>query len=211
MKIVLISDTHCQLDKVEVPEGDVLIHSGDLTFSGSVHETAAELTKLANLYNKFNKIILIDGNHDWLGEKHPHMMKSLCEERNLIYLHDSGINIDGINFYGSPYQPAFCNWAFNLPRGEKLKAKWALIPDNTNVLITHGPPAGILDQCPDGESVGCEELYKRVMELKELKLHTMGHIHFSYGRLCFNNITFVNSSICTESYHPTNKPIVFEL
>lgn len=206
-----MSDTHRQLDKVEVPEGDILVHSGDFTFNGTVKETAEELTKLANLYNKFNKIILIDGNHDWLGEKHPHMMKSLCEERDLIYLHDSGINIDGVNFYGSPYQPAFCDWAFNLPRGEKLREKWALIPDNTNVLITHGPPAGILDATPYGEAVGCEDLYRRVVQLKELKLHVFGHIHHSYGMLLFDGITFVNASTCTEQYKPTNKPIVIEL
>lgn len=210
MIVVLISDTHCQLEKVDVPEGDVLIHSGDLTYRGSVKETAEEIDKLALNFNKFKHIITIDGNHDWLGEKNQSVMAHLCNNRGVTYLNHSSVTIDGVNFFGSPYQPEFCDWAFNLPRGEKLREKWALIPDNTNVLITHGPPAGILDQCPDGFRAGCEDLYKRVMQLKDLKLHTFGHIHLGYGKLVLGDITFVNASTCTESYKPTNKPIVID-
>lgn len=191
-----------------MPEGDVLVHSGDLTYRGTVTEISNELFKLARLSEKFRYTLLISGNHDWLGEYNPSLMAQLCKDNGITYLDDSGICIDGVNFYGSPYQPEFCEWAFNLPRGEKLKQKWALIPDDTHVLITHGPPAGILDKTPYGEAVGCEDLYRRTKELTNLKLHVFGHIHDGYGQLILGETTFVNASTCTEQYKPTNKPIV---
>lgn len=128
--------------------------------------------------------------------------------------------IDGVKFWGSPWQPEFCNWAFNLSRGIKLKEKWDLIPADTNVLITHGPPMGILDNVTkfnghtgelEIQHVGCVDLYNRVMELKSLQLHVFGHLHDGYGKQKINKTIFVNASICTEEYKPTNAPIVVEL
>lgn len=207
-KIVMISDTHCQLDKVVIPDGDILLHSGDLTYRGTVQETEKELFELSKYRDKFKHIILVEGNHDWLGIHNPSLFEQMCKDNGITLLNDSGITIDGLNFYGSPFQPEFFAWAYNLPRGEPLKLKWSHIPDNTNVLITHGPPAGILDEvpCPKGSHVGCEDLYNRIQDLKELKLHVFGHIHHSYGSTRIGNTTFVNASVCTEKYKPTNKP-----
>jgi Icc-related predicted phosphoesterase len=211
MKFVLISDTHCQLEKMIIPDGDILIHAGDLTYRGSVEQTSAELRKLSLLTERFKQVIVIDGNHDWLGEKNPSLMESLCKDNGLTYLKDSSVTIDGINIYGSPFQPEFCSWAFNLPRGEALQKVWAKIPDDTHVLVTHGPPRGILDLCPDKFRAGCDDLLKRINELEQLKLHVFGHIHLSYGQLKVGDVTFVNASICDEGYYPVNKPIVFDI
>ena len=125
------------------------------------------------------------------------------------YLQDSEVTIDGIKFYGSPWQPEFYNWAFNLPRGEKLAQKWAEIPDNTDVLITHGPAYGILDYAPMGGHVGCEELYKRISDIKP-KIHVCGHIHNSYGQKTIDGIEFLNASVLNDRYEYAHKPIVVD-
>ncbi len=210
MKLVFISDTHCQIDKITLPEGDVLVHAGDHSYRGTLSEMAKSLKLLAEKGKDFKHIVLIDGNHDWLGQRDPNTMKQLCDDNGLIYLKDSSVIIEGKIFFGAPWQPEFCSWAFNLPRGEALAEKWALIPDKVDVLITHGPVQGILDLCPDGCKVGCEELYKRVMQVRP-EIHVCGHIHNSYGIKHFMGITFVNASICDEMYMPINKPIIIEI
>lgn len=220
MKIVAISDTHCQVSKVELPDGDTLIHAGDLTYRGSVQEITKELDDLEEKAQNFRNIVVIDGNHDWLGQYNEDLMRKLCGDRKIIYLRDSFEIVDGIKIYGSPWQPEFCNWAFNLPRGAALKAKWDLIPQDTDVLVTHGPPHGILDgverwngkSCGwDIEHVGCEELYKKVMSIPTLKLHIFGHIHCGQGDIKVGNTTFINASICTEQYKPTNSPYIVNI
>ena len=80
MKLICISDTHCQLENVKVPEGDILLHSGDLTYRGNVQEISAELKKFKPHVDAFKKVIVIDGNHDWLGERNFALMKQMCEE-----------------------------------------------------------------------------------------------------------------------------------
>jgi Icc-related predicted phosphoesterase len=209
MNFVCISDTHCQVDQVALPEGDVLLHSGDLTYRGDVVEIHKELVALKKKAANFKHIVIIAGNHDWLGERNPALMKTLCEAQGITYLHDSFVVIDGIKIYGSPYQPEFCDWAFNLPRGEPLKEKWALIPDDTDVLITHGPPHQILDEVPfpRGFRAGCEDLRARVDQLPNLQLHVFGHLHMNHGSIKVGNTTFINASTCTERYKPINKPI----
>lgn len=210
MKLVLISDTHCKMNKIDLPEGDIMVHAGDHSFRGTVHEMSDAMKFLAKKGKNFNKIITIAGNHDWLGEKDPLLMKQICEDNGVTYLQDSWTVIDDKVFYGSPWQPEFCNWAFNVRRGAAIAKKWALIPDKVDVLITHGPVYGILDNCPDGSRVGCEELYKRVMQVRP-EVHVFGHIHNAYGVQQFDGITFVNASICDEQYMPINKPIVIEI
>ncbi len=126
------------------------------------------------------------------------------------YLRDGAVTIEGVAFYGSPWQPAFLGWAFNLDRGEALAAKWRAIPDDTDVLITHGPPAGIGDLCSNGDHAGCSDLLARVREVKP-RYHLFGHIHEGYGVYPEGETTFVNASICTASYQPTQAPIVVDL
>jgi Icc-related predicted phosphoesterase len=216
MKIVCISDTHTQLDKVNIPDGDILIHAGDLTYRGNVQEISKELFELYKYKNKFDKIIVCAGNHDWLAEKSPQLMKDMCDNFGITYLSDSGTEVKGIKFWGSPWQIEFNDWAFNLPSGQPLKEKWDLIPDDTDVLITHSPPLSILDYIEEfnprsgvmsTRHLGCIDLYERIQKLNNLKLHVFGHIHFSHGSNKIENVTFVNASVCTEQYKPINLPI----
>ena len=129
---------------------------------------------------------------------------------NCKYLQDEGCKIEGFHFWGSPWQPEFGRWAFNLPRGEKLREKWDEIPDNTDVLITHSPPYGIKDLVVTGKHEGCEELLKVVFRIKP-KLHIFGHIHEDYGKQVEQGITFVNASICNFDYESLNNPIVVDI
>lgn len=210
IKVVCISDTHCRLRNVTIPEGDILIHAGDLTFQGNVTEISQELRELERIAKNFKAVFYIAGNHDWLGEYNSSLLRQMCKDVGVTYLQDEWAVHEGLVIYGSPWQPEFCDWAFNLPRGEKLAEKWAQIPDKVDILITHGPPAGILDKTPYGESVGCKDLFERVIKVKP-QLHVFGHIHHNYGIYHFDGITFVNASTCTERYKPTNEPIVIEL
>ncbi len=156
--------------------------------------------------------IFVAGNHDWLFETSSQFARTLLDS-SIHYLQDSSVEIENLKIYGSPYQPRFFDWAFNLMRGAELAEKWKLIPDETDVLITHGPPFGILDEVPRQyfiENTGCEELRKRVETIKP-KLHIFGHIHCGYGTTEKFGVKFANASNCDESYEPTNAPLVIDL
>jgi Icc-related predicted phosphoesterase len=116
----------------------------------------------------------------------------------------------GYNIFGSPYTPIFHNWAFMLsPEG--LKAKWKEIPDNTDILITHGPPKDVLDKCITGINAGCEFLREEVLNRVKPKYHIFGHIHETYGIEKIDDTTFINASNVNLAYKTANLPIVFEL
>lgn len=123
------------------------------------------------------------------------------------------MTIEGIKLWGSPWQPWFFDWAFNLQRGPEIARKWDLIPDDIHVLATHGPPHGVLDKTSrrPPQSVGCEALLERVAALPVLKLHVFGHIHEGYGTLVRGGCTFVNASICDVRYSPVNSPVTLDL
>jgi len=208
MRIVCISDTHSRHDHMEVPPGDILIHAGDSTMVGRVEEIIKFNHWLGRLPHPHK--ILIAGNHDWLFETEPALAESLIT--NAHYLRDSSVEIEGLKFYGSPWQPRFMHWAFNLSRGEEIKGKWDLIPADTDVLITHGPPHGFLDLVPRDssgsyENAGCEELLLAVMRVRP-RLHVFGHIHEGYGVSRESGITFVNACVCDASYRPMNQAVV---
>lgn len=205
-KVVLISDTHNQLDKMTIPEGDILIHAGDFTNQGTIAEISKFNSHLGKLSHRHK--VLIAGNHDRLFETQPSLARSLIT--NATYLEDSWTVVEGLVIFGSPWQPEFNNWAFNLPRGEKLAEKWANIPENADIVITHGPPSRFGDTCPDGFKAGCVDLLTRLLEVRP-KLHVSGHIHGGYGIRQWDGMTFVNASSCDEKYRPINEPIVIEL
>ena len=206
-RIVCLSDTHNCNEEIDVPDGDLLIHSGDATISGTTLEVQRFIDWYSSLPHRSK--ILIAGNHDWAFQLQPEAAVAAIPE-NVIYLRDSSTEIDGLKIYGSPWQPRFFDWAFNLDRGPEMAEKWKLIPDDTDILITHGPPNGILDRTPAGDNAGCEELRKRVEKIRP-KLHVFGHIHMGYGRTHRFGVTFVNACICDEAYRPSNPPIVIDL
>jgi Icc-related predicted phosphoesterase len=114
-----------------------------------------------------------------------------------------------VKIYGSPWQPEFYDWAFNLPRGKKLAEKWSKIPDGLDILITHGPAHKMVDHTIQGLNVGCEDLFNRIMEVQP-KIHVCGHIHWAYGQKSFHGVEFLNASVLNERYQYENKPIVIE-
>jgi predicted phosphohydrolase len=207
LRLVCMSDTHFPPHSIQVPEGDVLIVAGDVCLRGHDYELQLFDRFLGRLPHRHK--LLVAGNHDWvLADAGREAAQSLV--KNAIYLQDSGVDIGGVEFWGSPWQPEFYDWAFNLPRGQALAEVWAQVPEDTDVLITHSPPFGILDQVPSGEHVGCEELLKALQRIRP-RAHIFGHIHEGYGVLQQNGTTFINASICDERYRPINEPIVIDL
>ena len=231
MRIVCISDTHDLHHKMKhpLPKGDVLIHAGDVSNIGEQPDVTRFIHWFMNIEGYDSKIF-IAGNHDFAFERvnEPHhkgdfeWFKNLINEENLsqsnvTYLEDNFIIIESpefsrpIKIYGSPWQPEFYNWAFNLPRGgNEMFEKWNMIPDDTDVLITHGPAENVRDFVPNGQIVGCGMLRHRIETIRPA-LHVCGHIHHAYGASLINDIMYVNASICTEKYVPSNKPIVIDL
>lgn len=235
IRFVFLSDTHSLVEKLEnfVPHGDVLLHTGDFTSVGLPEAIQKFDTFLAQLPHKVK--VVIAGNHDntldpemvanrdllrlkFMIQKHN--FEDVLEElgvkssrellKHCIYLMDSSIEICGIKIYGSPWQPEFCSWAFNLPRGEACLKKWDLIPEDTDILMTHGPPLGHGDLCRNRLRAGCVELLTTVQTRVKPKYHLFGHIHEGYGITTDEKTIFINGSNCTINYKPKNKPIVFD-
>ncbi len=211
MKIVCISDTHSMHDSIKnLPDGDVLIHAGDFTGKGDP-DRVREFDEWLGKQPHKTKIV-VPGNHELTFQHNPDSVHGLITNAHLLI--DRSLVIDGVKFYGSPWQPFFHNWAYNISLRARLKQIWEMIPDDTQVLITHCPPHSILDCVPQYDKgdqfVGCKDLYERVIELKP-ELHVFGHIHESYGTKVLNGTTFLNASICDGRYRPVNKPLVYEI
>ena len=213
MKLVCISDTHFRHLQMEpIPDGDVLIHAGDSLGHGQPYELEEFLEWFSELPH--HDKILISGNHDWIFERQPGWAAKKCDDYGVIYLNDSGIDIEGVKFWGSPVQPEFCNWAFNRMRGPDIDRHWQLIPEDTDVLITHGPPFEILDDTYMTRGpVGCGDLRKHVFERVRPKVHIFGHIHEGHGMVEEDGITFINAAQINDYYSFADgfKPIVYEV
>ena len=208
MKVIVISDTHGHHKKQDMPQGDLLIHCGDITLTGTKNETIDFLDWFLDQDYRYK--ILIAGNHDYFLEENPGFLSDAYNGK-FYYLFDSGVEIEGIKFWGSPYTPEYKNMAFNLQRREKLQKHWQKIPKNVDVLITHGPPQCILDKTVDGENVGCEALLKRVHEIKP-QFHLFGHVHEALGNFSNGDTRFINASLTNKAKGLQNmKPFTFEV
>lgn len=130
---------------------------------------------------------------------------------NCTYLQDELIEIYGLKIYGTPWQPEFCKWAFNVPRGKDCLDKWDLIPANIDVLISHTPPLGHGDLCCTNVRAGCVELLSSVQQRVKPKYHVFGHVHEGYGITSDGKIIFINASTCDINYLPHNPPVVFDV
>ena len=208
MRLVFLSDTHALHEGLEVPAGDVLVHSGDLTKRGDLEDVESFDAFLATLPHKHK--IVSAGNHDFCFEDH-RAEKARAALRHGTYLQDTGVEVGGLYFWGSPWQPWFFDWAFNLRRGAEIRARWDLIPKHTDILITHGPPLGHGDRvASNGDAVGCADLLDRIREIKP-RVHCFGHIHEAYGQTHEDGTTFINASTCNLGYRPVNPPVVLDL
>lgn len=223
MKLVSISDIHTkqwQLNSI-LPDGDVLVCAGDLTYNGTIMEVQDFCTWLGGFpKEKYKHRVIIAGNHDFGFEQNPDLFRKMVEDTGAIYLENESVVIDGFKFYGSPVTPRFFDWAFNVDRGSLIKMVWEKIPLDTDVLITHGPPMFHGDwvqnrYSPNGQNVGCEDLRNRLSIVKP-QVHFFGHIHEGYGvsRIVHEDKSVtecVNCSTVNARYQVTNPPIVIDL
>lgn len=220
MKVCAIADLHSNMD-LQTPPADVLVVAGDLTYGGSLEEFS-NVHKWLKAQPQPHKVI-IAGNHDFgLQGRKPHRTQILPDleyqcidilsDSGIYYLSDSSVDIAGVKFYGSPWQPWFYNWAFNLSRGPEIAAKWDLIPNDVDVLITHGPPFGYGDRTTRGARVGCEDLLAAVERAKP-RFHLFGHIHEDAGQWNNGTTQFINCSVGyrVNWHHPDGQPVVFEV
>ena len=235
MKITFISDTHTQHKKIELPGGDILIFSGDFMGSGyRVYEAQSFLKWFSEQPYKYK--IFIAGNHDRYCENNPELFEALVDdyvEQNVIYLKDDMIEVEGLKIYGTPWQPYFCNWAFNISDSDILTSLYQNIPEDLDILITHCPPYNTLDKthitpayydntvnCGE-EPLGSKELETVLSELGEHrpKIHCFGHIHGDGGNIVGlpyltkpypGGVCYINASVCDENYNPINKIVTID-
>lgn len=214
MKIVAISDIHIsdahQKREIDLPDGDLLIVAGDLTSTGTPAQLAAFNSYLEKHTSKFNhKPLVIAGNHDFALEREPEEAIEILTAAD--YMEDALVEIDGVRIWGSPWTPTFFDWAFMKDRGPEIRKMWVMIPENLDLLVTHGPPWGILDFC--GSHAGCSDLLDIVTNKlgKAPRFHIFGHIHEGFGSHENEKTQFLNVSVCDEKYHAVNKPTVIEL
>ena len=225
-RITLISDTHAKHNQLngDLPGGDILIHAGDFMTNGYNHLEARQFFHWFDAINTYETKIFISGNHDRIMQNEPENMGGiLTGYKTIDYLQDETCVLygdgpngdfpeDNIRIYGSPWQPWFHNWAFNLPRnGEELKQKWSNIPENTHILITHGPAWGYNDttEWDRDAHLGCELLRERIDVIRP-KIHVTGHIHSGHGYYFDGHTHHFNASVLNERYNYSNKPFTFD-
>lgn len=192
LKLTFISDTHNR--EPELPGGDILFHCGDLTEHGYRSEILKQLNYLHEQLDKYQYVVLTPGNHDFWAERHPEKFQEACWAAGLIPLVHEGIELEGVNIWMSPATVFFHDWAFNYKISDIMKI-WEKIPSNTDILVTHGPPDGILDTTMfGGKHAGCVDLRDRVEEIKP-KIHAFGHIHEHGGEIIeHKGTTFINAA-----------------
>jgi len=228
-KVTFISDTHGAHSNLDLPGGDFLFHSGDVTMGGSYNE-ALDFLKWFRKQTQYKHRVFTPGNHDFafdtdwrpytLSGEHRHRCRApLYDETvvkemipdNVHYLNDSGVELDGIKIWGSPITPWFHDWAFN--RRSEINDHWEKIPVDAQIILTHGPPYGMRDVAQNnGQHVGCPDLQRKLNYVVQPQIHSFGHIHEEYGvtEAEDNSTHYINASIMTLQYRPTNPPVVFE-
>jgi len=228
MDVTCVSDLHGFFPK-DLPGGDLLIIAGDLTARDDFVGYCQFNEWLVTALDIYHDAVIISGNHDnnmVLGSFSAEMAS------RVHYLCDSSVTIRGLNVWGSPWTKTFpgmnpkCK-AFTLDREEQLREKWALIPDDTDILVTHGPMWGThdlvvmyMDDYTDQKAyhLGSESLAEWIANhVNSLKLHVCGHIHEGYGLHDIRQdramkgqpetCVFVNASYVNARYRPANKPI----
>lgn len=215
MKITMLADNHSQLN-FKIPESDICLIAGDIC--PAYHDSLTSIDMQAEwLDDKFRKwlkkqpvknVVICPGNHDWIFEKNIRKVPNLGE--NVHYLIDEGIELLGLKIYGTPWQLPFCEWAFNL-REERLKLCWDKIPSDTDILLCHGPPYGIMDvENRYNSHIGSKTLLDRIINIKP-KIVVYGHNHSEQGVVEEDGIKYINASLVDESYKMVREPIIIEV
>jgi hypothetical protein len=214
MRIVCISDTHSLHRQIKIPDGDVLIHAGDITREGEVDTVYDFSIWLASLPHKHK--LVIPGNHDFCFDiSHPRYderVRPMLEHRrpNIHFLIDAAREIEGLRFFGTPWVPNLTSWAF-FDRGRDCFER---APTDIDVLISHGPPWLVRDrEMKHGVHCGSGHLLRYVQRCPRLRLHVFGHVHESYGAIPSDpsGHIVVNACSLNRAYEPVNAPIVIDL
>lgn len=217
-KIVAISDVHGKWNSLKIPECDILISTGDYSFTGEKH-MVKDFHKWLDAQDAHH-IISVQGNHEKWVEKNFEEAKALAESQcpGVHFIDEGLVEVNGIKIWCSAITPWFYNWAWNRFRGENIKQHWDKIPNGVDIVATHGPAYGLLDGVEryngqlceyEIEHVGCKDLLDKLIEVKP-KIHLSGHIHGGHGHQPHMGIDFYNASICDEQYRPTNPITVIE-
>lgn len=214
MRIAATSDLHGFFP--HVPDCDVCVVAGDIIGAASTEEERDQWLAFREwglaLESRLIALVWIAGNHDFVLQSHP----DFADQLPGVYLCDSGVQIGGVNFWGSPWQPWFHDWAFNAPRvdpGEEfLEEKFRQIPGDTDVLVTHSPPAGFHDVV-GRRNTGSTTLNKHVQRVRPI-LNVFGHIHHGFGVTHVEGTTLANvahTKVEGGRYVPENPPVLFDL
>ncbi len=222
LKLVVISDTHCSHKRLTIPECKILIHCGDFTWDGNYDEVKDFVEWFKKQPAEYR--ILICGNHeltfDATNPNYEPETKALMLDPDIIYLENESVEIEGIKFYGVPWTPFFCDWAFNGIRdcdiqngkaGVILSDQYKKIPSDIDIIICHGPPYDILDQNTNGERCGSVEMRKVIDTMSNLKLFMFGHLHEARGLLKLGQTTYINASSLDRDYKNIRQPITIHL
>ncbi|KAE8895343.1 hypothetical protein PF005_g1269 [Phytophthora fragariae] len=227
LRVVCISDTHSKHRNLSnLPDGDVLLHCGDFTQRGTHAELRDFNEWLGTLPHKHK--LVIAGNHDVCMdavEYDQHWDKAFRHKEyndpsvsralltNCTYLENRSVVVEGVKIYGSPMTPPIPGrpGAFNVARGFADQQHWAKVPADVDVLVTHGPPHGILDTTFTGLHVGSETLLKETMSRIRPKFHVFGHIHEAYGATRVGKTVFVNAASSTLLAKPRHAPVVIDI
>jgi Icc-related predicted phosphoesterase len=194
-------------DAIKIPDGDVILHTGDFGVSGEEKELVEALTWFRRLPHEHK--ICIAGNHDRHAEANLLFMQHTLGTA-AHNLHGSGVEIDGVKFWGSPIQPEFRDWAFNRSKQYRSTYWDKHLPTETDILLTHCPPRNILDENYNGEKVGCKHIARNVQERVKPHLHVFGHIHEARGCKIVDDVHYVNASVVNLSMNPVHKPWVLD-
>lgn len=220
MRVVFLSDTHTY--RPAVPDGDLLIHCGDCLGHPAADDFRhGMLPELQPFLDWFGELphphkVLVAGNHDWVFERMPALARQMCEEHGVIYLEDQGKRVGGLYLYGTPAQPYYCGWAFNVDDELDLEERYQHIPGGLDILITHCPPFGILDEARHDfkvHNIGPKSLREAVERAKP-RVHAFGHCHMGYGQKQIGETLFINAAIwwtLGANPKPKNAPVVIDL
>lgn len=208
MKLVIISDTHGRHEDLGRLSGDVLVHCGDMESLFRTDDRAVAQMDAWFGRQRFDHILCTGGNHDLAIEQR---LRAGDHQpfRNATFLNDTGLTIDGVKFHGAPWVPDLDTHAF-FANSQALHMAWSKIPGDVDVLITHTPPAGMLDISSRGLTLGCPHLAERLKSLRPT-LHCFGHVHASSGQRKCRGVTYINASSVNSNFEIANPPFEFEI